>query len=259
MADENVQEPEPITGPTAEEMIVTVQAANQRAASLEQEKMRLEQMLATRRDPVQPQRSDDALGTFSREMFTKSDEERSQLLERGVNQRLGAAARGIEQRMEQRLAAERVEMDSQRVLDRIMNRNPDLADPSNSSRFAAMIQKATLDANAQGLRLNMDQIGERAVREYRQTYNTAQRGPAPTYVEGSSAPGYGGSNPQGKDQPVQKNALEEAYGFEPGVIEAVSQDAMKKITRDYVRAKNGDARKHGVGNSLIVTPVSEVS
>jgi hypothetical protein len=257
VVDENVQEPAGIPLPTADEMIATVQAANQRAAFAEQEKMRLEQMLATRREP--PAQANDALGTFSREMFTKSDEERRVLLEQGVNQRLGNATRQIEQRMEQRLAAEREQFDSQRVIDRITNRNPDLADPSNYSRFAAMIQKATLDANAQGLRLNMDQIGERAVREYRATYNTAQRGKAPTYVEGSSAPGYGGVNPNDSTQPVQKNALEEAYGFEPGAIEAVSQEAMKKITRSYVREKNGEARKHGIGVSRIVTPVTEVS
>lgn len=260
MPDETVDVPEQQVGPTAEELMATVHAERQERARLESEKLRLETMLATRREPqAQPMGREDPLDTYSREMFSKSPEENRALLDRGLNQRVGQAAGKIRNEVSQMLAAERQAMEADRSLDRVMFRNPDIALPENQTKFAAMIQKAQLDVAEQGLRLSMDQIAERAVREYRQTY-TPSRAKAPAYVEGSSAPGAGGTGYPGQEPgPVQKNTLEEAYGFEAGAVEAVSAESMKRITRDHVRAKNAEARRHGIGTSLIITPASEVS
>jgi hypothetical protein len=259
-APDPTPEPSP-SAPTTEELIQTAQAERQRSWELENEKLRLETLLATRRDMPQaaPVHRSDPLDDFTKGMYEASPEENRRRLEAAVNSRASAIAaretRGVEQRVNQRLTEATEALEAQRVLDRVMISNPDIANPDNYTKFGAMMHKAQLDAQGQGLRLSMDQIAQRAVREYRSAY-TGGKAPQAPFVEGASAPGYG--NPaSGVGQPVGPNILEQAYGMPTGEINQISSEAMKQITRDYVKNKNADLRKHGAGNSRIITPVSE--
>ena len=254
MADEQELQ----VAPTAEELMATVQAERQRAVALEQENARLNMERATRREPVQQQQPQDAYERFAQNIFADPKDTRESL-KTAVRTDLSRAVNTVRNEFSQQLANDRIANDAQRALDRTVGRYPELQDPANQSRFAGMVTKAQVDAEAQGLKLSMDQIADRAGREYRMTYGPRQTTNAP-YVEGSSNPGlspaYAGQNPA---EAQQKNMLEETYGMEVGTVEPIEPGAMKKITRAYIKDKNGYSRKRGTAASLIINAATEIS
>lgn len=250
------------SGPTPDELASTLQNERVRAMQLEAERDQLRQALYTARPPAPGPAGPDPLARFTENVLSGDPAENRRMLEIGINQRLAGAtnqvAQNLRREMQATLAMEREQAESQRVLDRLMNSNPELADPKNRSRFAAMLTKAHLDSQEQGLRLSMDQIGERAVREYRSVYGPKGSSTTP-FVEGVSSPGLSAPRlGQDPNQPVAKNALEEGYGMKAGEIEPISAEGMKKVTTDYVQSKNSFLRKKAVGNSAIVTLQNEL-
>lgn len=265
MADET---PKPVEGappeepeakapatPTTEELVSALEQERIRAARAEQDADMMRQQMFTQRPQAPMPQGPDPLEQFTENIISGDPKQNKRALEAALNQRIARAVNAAEQRFAAAFNETQANNDAQRVLDGVMYQNPDLRDPSKQRAYTALVTKAHMDAQAQGLRLPMDQIAQRALREYRQLY-----GPTPTqnkapFVEGASIPGQGMGTPQG--QPVEKNLLEDTYGFSAGEIEPITWPAMQKISRDYVKEKNDFARKKGMGTSVIVTPRTE--
>lgn len=250
------QEPEAPTGPTVEELNATLQAERQRAMAIDYDRQRLATELYTRRE-APTQSGPDPYEHFADNVLTGDPKENKRVLQGAVRSDVQRGVNAVRREVADVLTQQKVEFEAQRALDRVMNRFPELNDPANQSKFGGLITKAQIDAQAQGLVLDMAQIAERAAREYAVLYGKQSRSQVP-HVEGASIPG---ANPlvPGQDQPVVKNGLEEAYGMTAGTIEPIDPAAMKKVTRGYVKEKNDYIRKKGTGSSLIINAVTEIT
>lgn len=226
-----------------------------RAMSLEADRQALAQELYTRRTPPQEPQND-PYAQFSDQVLTGDPKQNEKLLRGAVRTDVSRGMQTVRNEVNNAINQQRVEFEATRALDRVMARYPEIADPANQSKFAGLITKAQVDAQAQGLVLPMDQIAERAAREFNTLYGKRTPSNVP-HVEGAGNP-QPGIGPGGNPEPATKNMLEEAYGMDAGTIEPIQKQAMTDITKNYVKEKNDFLRKKKVGPFLVVSPATEL-